>query len=47
MQISIFSMETFSEPSDETIWKNEWGVDMFFPMAPTIVEESASFPTPR
>ena len=25
-----FLQETFSEPSDKTIWKNEWGGDMFF-----------------
>ena len=25
-----FLQETFSEPNDETIWKNEWGGDMFF-----------------
>ena len=22
--------ETFSEPKDELVWKNEWGVDVFF-----------------
>ena len=38
-----FLQETYSEQGDETIWKNEWGGDMFFPMAPAIVKGSAFF----
>ena len=26
----IFLQETYSEPSDEMIWKSEWGGEMFF-----------------
>lgn len=28
----IFLQETYPEPSDETIWKSEWGGEIFFLM---------------
>lgn len=37
-----FLQETYSEPNDESFWKNEWGGEMFFfLMALAMVKEIA------
>ena len=39
-----FLQETYSEQSDESFWKNEWGGEMFFfLMALAIVKELAYY----
>ena len=38
-----FLLETYSEQSDESFWKNEWGGEMFFLMALAIVKELAYY----
>ena len=33
-----FPQETYSEPADEILWKNEWGGELFFSHALIIVK---------
>ena len=40
-----FLQETYSQPEDEIIWKNEWGGEIFFFTEPSIVKVCAFFYT--
>ena len=42
-----FLQETYSEPEDEIIWKNEWGGEIFSLTEPRVVKVFAFFCTLR